>query len=398
MGDGRADRSRLRMSDTFADAFAAMAARPTRTLLTALGTVLGVGAFVSTTGLAATASAQVSSRFDALRATEIRVQDGVPDGSDPFPANVDASLGRLNGVVAAGVFFTLPGSVHPSVFPYDEAVASVPVVAASPGAVLASRPTLGTGRLFDGFDENRPERVALLGAAAAAALHVFRVDNGPSVFLDGKAYAVIGIIAAVARNDALLNAVIIPVGAANADFVAVTDREVIIDTLQGAAQLVGRQVPLALRPQDPGRLLVLVPPDPRSLRGQIEGDVKSLFYALSALALFVGTVAITNATLLNVLERRSEIGLRRALGATQWHVARQITSEAAVVGLFAGVSGATLGVLCVTGVALARGWAATMSLWPVAVAPGIGAVTGVIAGILPALKAARTPPAETLRS
>ena len=99
--------SKFRLLDTFAEAFAAIGQRPIRTLLTALGTILGVGAFVTTTGLAETARAQVSSRFDALRATEVRVQDATPDGSNPFPDDVDGLLQALSGVNHAGLTFTV---------------------------------------------------------------------------------------------------------------------------------------------------------------------------------------------------------------------------------------------------------------------------------------------------
>jgi putative ABC transport system permease protein len=91
-------RSRLAARDLLAEAGAAIARRPGRSLLTTLGTVAGVGAFVATTGLATTAQAQVSETFDALRATEVRVIDGQPDGTNPFPDDVDARLERLNGV------------------------------------------------------------------------------------------------------------------------------------------------------------------------------------------------------------------------------------------------------------------------------------------------------------
>ncbi len=89
-------RSRLSWVDTISEAAAAIAQRPVRTLLTALGTILGVAAFVTTTGLADTARAQVSARFDALKATEVRIQDAAPDGTNPFPSDVDARLEALN--------------------------------------------------------------------------------------------------------------------------------------------------------------------------------------------------------------------------------------------------------------------------------------------------------------
>lgn len=396
--------SRLRILDTIGEAGAAVAQRPIRTLLTALGTILGVGAFVTTTGLAETAQAQVSSRFDALKATEVLVQDAAPDGTNPFPSDVDARLEALNGVHHAGLYFTIPdnGTIQPrntATRPVGVISQQIPVIAATPGAVEAALPELATGRLYDQFHETRGEHVALIGRAAANQLGIARVDNQPAVFLGDTAYSVIGIIDDVRRNPDLLLAIVIPVTTAEADLPADNiERQVIIDTAPGAAQLVGHQAPIALRPQQPERLQALVPPDPQTLRNQVESDVQSLFYALSGLALLIGAVAIANATLLNIIERRPEIGLRRALGATRAHITRQITLEAALTGTLAGVLGAVIGLIAVITVAITREWTPTIEPALLLAAPAIGIATGTLAGLIPALKASRTPPAETLRS
>ena len=398
------ERARLRFRDAIGEAGSAVAQRPIRTILTALGTILGVGAFVTTTGLAETARAQVSSRFDALKATEVRVQDAAPDGSNPFPDEVDHALQALNGVNHAGLMFTVndDGTIqarNTATRPLGTPTQPIPVIAATPGAVNAALPTLTTGRLYDDFHETRGEHVALLGRAAANQLGVTRVDNQPAVFLQDTAYTVVGIIDDVARDPDLLLSVVIPVTAADAEFdTRAAVRQVIVDTAPGAAQIIGHQAPIALRPQEPDRLQALVPPDPKTLRNQVEGDVQSLFYALSGLALLVGAVAITNATLLNIVERRPEIGLRRALGATRSHITRQITLEAALIGTLAGILGATIGLLAVVITSLLREWTATIQPWTLLAAPAIGIATGTLAGIIPALKASRTPPAETLRT
>jgi putative ABC transport system permease protein len=397
-------RSHLRLRDSIGEAAAAVAQRPIRTLLTALGTILGVGAFITTTGLAETARAQVSSRFDALKATEVRIQDAKPDGTNPFPSDVDNRLQGLNGVQHAGLYYTIPdtGTIQPrntASRPVDTTSQDIPVVAATPGAIDASRPTLLTGRVYDLWHERHGERVAMLGRVAAKQLGITRVDNQPVVFLDDDAYVVVGIIDDVARNPDLLLSVVIPVGTADARFDTRTaQRQVLIDTTPGAAQLIGHQAPIALRPQEPARLQAVVPPDPQTLRNQVESDVQTLFYALSGLALLIGAVAITNATLLNIIERRSEIGLRRALGATRSHIIRQVTLEAALTGTLAGIVGGTIGLIAVTVTALQRQWTPTIQTSMLILAPGIGIATGALAGIIPALKAARTPPADTLRT
>ena len=399
----RTHRSTLRLRDAIAEAVSVIAQRPIRTLLTALGTILGVGAFVTTTGLAETARTQVSSRFDALRATEVRVQDAAPDGTNPFPDNVDERLENLNGVNHAGLTYAISddGSIQArnSATRPIGTTTPIPVIAATPGAIEASLPSLTTGRVYDHWHQQRREHVALLGRVAADQLGITRVDHQPVIFLTDTPYTVIGILDDVRRNPDLLLAVIIPTTTADTQFdTRNTERTVIIDTAPGAAQLIGRQAPLALRPQQPERLQALVPPDPNTLRNQVESDVETLFYALSGLALLIGAVAITNATLLNIIERRPEIGLRRALGARRTHITTQITLEAALTGIIAGTVGALLGIVAVTIVALTRTWTPTIQPATLIAAPLIGILTGTLAGLPPALKAARTPPAETLRN
>lgn len=397
-------RSRLRWADTITEAFTAVTQRPSRTLLTALGTILGVGAFVTTTGLAATASAQVSESFDALNATEVRIQDARPDGTNPYPADIEARLEHLNGINHAGLSYPVPNTnnLQPRATPTRPQGANtqpIPILAATPGALLAARPTISNGVLYNRFHLDRAEPVAVLGRVAADQLGITRTDNQPAVFIDNTAYTITGIITDTRRNPDLLLSVIIPTTTEQL-FIG-TDSpvaEVLIDTQPGAAALAGHQAPLALRPQEPDRLTALVPPDPATLRNNVESDVTSLYYALAALSLVVGTIAIANATLLNTIERRSEIGLRRALGAKRTHITRQIILEAATTGTIAGIAGTALAIIIVGAVSTARGWTTTLDPLIITSAPLIGLTTGALAGTLPAARASKTPPAVTLRT
>jgi putative ABC transport system permease protein len=395
--------ARFSWRDTIAESLAAILQRPARTLLTALGTILGVGAFVATNGFAETARAQVSSRFDALKATEVRIQDAQPDGTNPFPADVTARLERLNGINHAGLYYTVPdnGTLQPRTTATRplRPDSPIPVIAADPGAIAAALPELQTGVAYGEFHQDRGERVALIGRAAAQELGIARIDNQPAVFIGDIAYTITGIIETVQRNPDLLLAIVIPTTTATRDIPTESaSYEVLIDTQPGAAPLTGRQAPTALRPDEPARLTALVPIDPKRLRNQVSDDLTSLFLTLSALALLIGTIAIANATLLNVIERRSEIGLRRALGATRAHIRRQVTTEAALIGLVAGVAGAAVATIAVTIVTTTRGWTTILNTQSLFAAPAVGLATGTLAGLLPALRAARTPAAELLRS
>jgi putative ABC transport system permease protein len=396
-------RSCLRWSDVLIEALTAIANRPLRSCLTAVGTVLGVGAFVATAGVANSGASQVSERFDAVAATEVRVRDADPDGSNPFPDDVDQRLEALNGVNHAGLMFGVDSSgLRPrnAATERDTArTATLPVVAATPGAVLASLPIIATGRLYDRFHEHRGERVALLGRDAAEQLGIATVDHRPAIMLGDLSFSVIGIIGDVGRNPELIGAIVIPSTTGLVEFgPADATYEVVIDTAPGAAALAGHQAPMALRPDLPHRLSVSVPPDPRPLRDAVESDVADLARALSAVALLIGTVAIANTTLVNTIERRSEIGLRRALGATRGHIARQIGVESTVLGTVAAITGDALAVYTVVIVAALRGWTPTIDPLVTMGAPLCGLITGALASVPAAIKAARTPPAVTLRS
>lgn len=397
-------RSRLRAVDCAREAVTVLTRRPLRTMLTALGTVLGIGAFVATTGMAETARNQVSSRFDALCATEVRVQASVSGTPDPFPLDPDQQLERLNGVNHAGLIFTVPdhatydvrNTATPSPSP-----SGIPITAATPGAIRAARPTLLTGTLYNRFHQERHERVALVGRDAAQRLGITRLDNQPVIYIQDNAYLVIGIVDKVARNPDFLTSVTIPTSTAATDFrdaTDATDAQILIDIAPGAGALISHQAPIALRPDAPDIIQALAPPDPRTLRQQIEGDVTALLYALSALALFIGTVSISNAQLLNVTERRTEFGLRRALGARPRHLTAQITLEAALTGAAASAVGIVIGLAAIIIASATQHWAPTISPQPLLLAPPIGLATSTLAGILPARRAATTQPAVTLRS
>jgi len=403
-----AERSRLSLRDLLSETGVALTARPARTVLTALGTILGVGALVTTLGLAKTAGNQIVSRFNELEATEVVVSPqstGFGDASrslNVIPWDAEGRIERLNGVVAAGTVSAvdvgdkLARSV-PVVDPQGQTEFQIPVLAASPGLFDAVRARLFTGRFFDQGHEERADPVAVLGPAAAQRLNVTRVDNLPVIFVGDEAFAVVGILADTARRPDLLGAIIVPNQVARDRFNLAGVEAVQIDVAVGAAELIGAQAPTALAPNDPEQLRVAVPPSPRRVRSDVQDDVNALFLALGGVSLLVGAIGIANVTLVSVLERTGEIGLRRALGATRRHIAIQFLTESVALGALAGVIGTSLGVLAVVAVSATREWSPVLDPWLPFAAPVLGAVIGLVAGTYPAWKASSTEPIAALR-
>lgn len=195
----------------------------------------------------------------------------------------------------------------------------------------------------------------------------------------------------------LLGAVIIPEGTAAARFDLVAPDRVVIDTEIGAAALIGTQAAVALSPNEPSLLDVSVPPDLQAARNDAEGDVNALFLVLGLVSLVVGALGIANVTLVSVLERVGEIGLRRALGATRRSITTQFLVESATLGALGGLVGASVGTIMVVLTAVGRDWTPLLNLSVAAAGPLAGAVVGLAAGAYPAWRAGCVEPADALR-
>ncbi|MEU5877025.1 ABC transporter permease [Spirillospora sp. NPDC047279] len=405
--------TRLSVRDAADEAVAAVLARPARAALTVLGTLVGVAAFVAVLGLTATTSGQISKRFTALAATEVMVEDAPADPAlaDPgFPPDTEVRLTRLNGVEAAGVHWEASAGTDgaeaevsarpPSV--RREPGEPLTVVAASPGYLEAIHATVGSGRLYDTFHQKEGQRVAVLGKAAAQRLGITRLDHQPAIFIGDTALTVVGIVEDVRRRPETLLSVLVPSSTAALLWGEPGGAEgrpakVLIETRLGAAQLIGGQAAVAIRPDRPERLKVTAPPDPRQLRDQVTTDLGGLFLALAGICLVIGAVGIANTTLVAVLERTAEIGLRRSLGARGRHIAAQFLSESAALGFLGGLAGTCAGVGTVVAVAVARDWTPVLEPLTVLPAPLVGALTGLLAGLYPAWRASRIEPVEALR-
>jgi putative ABC transport system permease protein len=389
-------RPRLRIRDWLNEATLSVTRNAGRSVITAIGNVLGAAAIVATSGLGATMAAQVSASFDLRRSTEVVVSNETK--GQPYDWQTDAALARLrglNGVVAAGRRVDMgERAVARTVTTHTR---QLKVMGADPGALAAIGPRMVVGRSYDLFHEREAAAVVLLPASIAATLSINRI--GVAVFINERPFSVMGIFDDVARRPESLLAMLMPASSADGlvDPSVPIDRDVVVATAPGAAQVIGAQAALALRPQGPDVLRTVAPPDPRTLRREVEGDVTRSTVLLSAVALAVGALSIANAATSTISTRVSEIGLRRAMGARRVHIFAQLLGETTAVGASGGAIGVVAGIVVVAVVSMVNGWRPVLDLTPVLTAVVVGAGGGLLAGLWPAMRAMRIQPVAALR-
>jgi putative ABC transport system permease protein len=410
---------RLTARDATAEAVAGIVQRPGRAVLTMLGTILGVGAFVAVLGLTATGAGQISHQFTVLQDTTVTVEDNgpvnnvAPPGTNPaigFPADADQVADHINGVTAAGVWWpvSLPenASFTGSLALSANSSQTVNLLAASPGAVKAMGLSMVAGSPLTSYENNTRQHVAVIDTTTATELGISpaRLPSHPAVFVDGIAYTVVGVYSSAQRVVSDESAMLIPENTALADYgnpqpgIGNQDEaQMVIATRTGAAQTVARQIAAAELPADPTRLVVTSPPNPQNLQSEVSADLAGLFLILALISLLIGAVGIANTTLVAVLERTEEIGLRRAVGARPRHIAAQFLAESTTLGTLGGLIGTCIGVAVVVVFAAAKDWTAVLNPAYTLPAPLIGSVVGLLAGAYPALRAARTSPLAALR-
>lgn len=402
---------RFTFQDLLAEATADIGSRPARLVMTILGTVLGIASLVATIGFAQTASAQIASQFNGAASTQVIV---TPATAQAGSNSTSVAAGRLpwdapdRVLLLAGVeSASLVGEVE---LADGETITAVPVndpsaaPAASPRLYSSSADlletvgaSLATGRYFDTGHDERGDRVAVIGSRLAEKFGINRVDSQPSIFIGGVAYAVIGIADGFERRSELLDAVIIPTGSARADFGLAAPSELDIRIAVGAGPQVAEQAVLALQPDAPDTLKAQAPSGSSDLSQSVQSDVNVVFLILGVIALLAGGLGIANVTLLGVMERVGEIGLRRALGATRRQIGAQFMVESIVIGFIGGLIGSALGVVAVLVVAVVQGWAPVADPLVAVAGALLGALVGWGSGWYPARRAARIEPVAALR-
>ena len=389
--------------DIVAEATLALLGRSGRAAATALSVVIGVAAFVTASGLTATARASVNARFESFAAAEVTLADSTPNAStSAFGPGALAKVGRLPGVRGAGDLWSVPvrATSASSLFTGlgQQYFASANVVAASPGLLSADHATYRFGGGLTAVDARVRGNVVVLGATAASFLGLREFDGQEAVLVDGVPFVVIGVFKGVQSDPTLLNDAIVPDTTARRLWGPPrSGAQLDVAVNPAAASQVEHEVPLLLHPEDPTRLQAVTLAEPPIVQPAVTSDLTSLLtvVTLASLAISIAGIAVTMYS--SISERAFEVGLRRALGATRRQIAAQFIVESLLMGAGGAVIGIALGVFAVVVIAKTHTWVPVLDAGALALAPVLGAGVGALAGLLPAFRASRLDPVEALR-
>jgi len=391
--------SKLRLGDLARLASVGLRTRRVRAALSALGIAIGVAAIVAVLGLSSSSQAGLLSEIDRLGTNLLDVTNGQTLFGQPaeLPDAAPAMIARIGPVTQVQYTGAVNGNVFRSPLIPSIDTNAISISAASLGLPRAVGTSVWQGSFLNAATEREP--VVVLGAGAGQRLGIDRVFAGERISLAGMWFYVAGILRPAALAPEIDSSALVGFPAAERylDFDG-HPSEIYVRAHTSQVDAVDNVLAATANPEAPSNVDVSQPSSALVARADAQGAFNDLFLGLAAVALLVGAVGVANIMIIGVLERRSEIGLRRALGATKANIRTQFLSEAILLALLGGIVGVLAGILATAIYASTKGWAIVIP--PLAWGGGLAAAIaiGAIAGLLPAIRAARMSPTEALRT
>jgi putative ABC transport system permease protein len=390
--------ARLAAADIARVALSGLRTRRSRVALSALGIAIGIATMVAVLGISASGRERLLQQLDRLGTNLLRVQEVPELGADErpqLPVAAPAMVARLQEVTTVSATADTTATVRRN----DR------IPAADTGAIAVEAATLDLlrtagGRIAHGTWLNRAtERypAVVLGAVAAGRLGIGH--PGPQVWISGRWFTVVGILDPVPLAPELDRSALTGFPAArsylgwNGHPTTLYER-----SPDQAVRAVRDLIPHAADPEHPGQVAVSRPSDALAARVATAGTFTALLLGLGAVGLLVGGIGVANTMAISVLERRGEVGLRRALGATRRQIRTQFLAESLLLSAIGGCAGVLGGSLISVGYATWQSWPPTVAPWSLAAALAATLTVGAVAGLYPAAKAARLPPTVALRT
>jgi putative ABC transport system permease protein len=390
--------SKLHAADVARTASVGIRTRKLRAALSALGIMIGIAAMVGVLGLSESSKSDLLAQLDKLGTNLLTVQagTGIGIGSGELPEEAGVMIARIGPVETTSTVSEVDANVYKNDLVPSGQTGGISVQAVDINLLDTLAGTVADGQFITTANAAFPTTV--LGSVAAERLGLAEVTGTQQIWLGEQWFTVVGILDEFELSPDLDRAAIIGIEAAETYLdhdpvptsILVRSNPAFVDDVMGV-------LAATANPENPEEVEVARPTDALEAKEAADDAFTALFLGLGAVALLVGGVGIANVMVISVLERRSEIGLRRALGATKRHVAVQFLGEALLLAGIGGIGGVLLGVGVTTLYANLRGWDALIP--PIAMAGGVAAalIIGAIAGLYPAVRAARMSPTEALR-
>ena len=393
----RPGRSHLRPTDVLRLAGTGLRARPMRAFLSALGIAIGIAAMIAVVGISTSSRAQLTAQLESLGTNMLTVTPGADFSGTNIKLPTD-SVGRIkqiDGIQQASSTSLVKASVYRSALSDKQATGGIATLVAEKGLLDVVAGEVDKGAWLNEATSSYPATV--LGATAAQRLGV--VEPGTQVWLGGTYFTVVGILKPSALAPELDNAALIGESVAKQLFGHENNPTTIYERSEDSAvERVRSLIGPTISPQAPSAVKVSRPSDALAAKNAADQAFTTLLAGVGSIALLVGGIGVANTMIISVLERRREIGLRRALGAMRRHILIQFLAEALLLAGLGGALGCVIGVGVTYGMTAVNGWLFALPMLVVLAGLAVTVVIGAVAGLYPAIRASRTPPTAALNA